>query len=203
MSAVQQRTVHLGYGVKMSVIDGRLRITFPVHKEIWHLVLLPYAIIALAIGGILDGSVFELLARATSNGQVSPLFWSALGKFLFGASAVLLLIGLILWYLTGCYVLEISNKTIKAGRRLLGRDLLRTFDASNLYRLRFSLIFDNPNKGMPVGTVGRSDGQIWQRNRRVLELDYGSKSFSVLKMALTEEQVNTIKETIHKYFPNW
>jgi hypothetical protein len=91
----------------------------------WYLLFLPYAGGVVFFAGIVNMLiVFDQLVESINSGQLTPLFWLFLGRFLFGVPVSLLVIYLVLWYLTGCYVLEISDKVVKAGRRLIGIDFL-------------------------------------------------------------------------------
>lgn len=202
MQAVKKGSVHLGYGVRMQTKNGRLRITIPARKRWWYLLFLPYAGGVIFFAGIINTLfIFDQLVESINSGQLTPLFWPFLGRFLFGVAVSLLVIYLVLWYLTGCYVLEISDKVVKAGRRLIGIDFLGTYDAVPLRRIRFSPVLNIQNEPGLVYTKWSSGVRVWQKNRRTLELDYGLKSFSVLSMAIADEQVRIIKQAIRSHFP--
>ena len=207
MQAVKKESVYVGNGVRMRLKDGRLRITVPCSKR-WRgsmfFVLYVGGMLILNGHWLLPGLLSRWLELVRAGQIFSATLWTSSGII----GLWLLLVGLavygFLWFLLGHYVLEIGAKDIRAGRSLLGIDFLSTNSATGVRRIRFSPSL-NPDSHhtYPVRTSWHiPGGKLFRPGRYTLHLDYGLKLREVLRMAIEERQVRTIKRIIREHYPH-
>ena len=207
MQVVKKEAVHVGHGVKMRVKHGRLRISVPCGKR-WRgsmLFVLYLGFLVISDGyRFLPGLISQWLVAVRSGAIWSSAFWMPLAHVcLWLAVAGLGVCGL-LWFLLGHYVLEIDDKSMRAGRSLLGIEFLSKHDTDGVRRVRFSpsLILEGGRNDASRTSWQVPRGKLFRRGRYTLHLDYGAKLREVLRMAIEENQVRTIKGILRAYCPH-
>lgn len=207
MQAVKKESVYVGYGVRMGMKDGRLRITVPCSKR-WRgsLFFILYGSFVVGTNGylFLPGLLAHWLSVVRAGEILSSFFWLPLAIMGFWLAAAALVVYGLLWFLLGQYVLEIGHKNIRAGRSLLGIDFLGTHDTVGLRRIRFSPSL-NLEGAQPYAfrtRWNRHNGKLFRPGRYTLHLDFGLKLREVLRLAIEESQVRTIKRLIREQCPH-
>ena len=204
MQDLKKEAVHVGYGVRMRMVDDRLRITVPCNKRwrggmAW--------VLSLTLMLMVSANFLVFIWQRTLSGRLpAPSLWfSVVGVTLWLVVAGLLVCAM-LWFLRGQYVLEIGDKVVQTGRSLLGRDLLSTHEAAGLRRIRFAPLIshdpDTPWEMLSPINWFRMNRHLYVPGRYRLHLDYGSRQPEVLNIAIEEGQVRIIKKIIRTYCPH-
>ncbi len=207
MQAVKKEAVLVGYGVKMRMADGCLRLTVPCNKR-WRgsmFFTLWAGLVLVSSTQILFSVRWLHLQELIQTGELSgSTLWFYVGGITLWFAMAVLVICAVLWHLFGQYVLEIGDKTVRVGRSLFQYDFLGTHNAAGLRRIRFAPTLQAANnRNRSVGIKWRpTGGKVFRVGRYNLHLDYGSKQPQVLHMAIEEEQVRTIKRIIHSQCPH-
>ncbi len=191
MRDVQKRATYIDYGVKMQMVNGRLRITVPCNKR-WRTSLAQFIFII----------IWTVMFFGSNTASFAPpeqppasFMWIDVIIVTFFFAVGIWFIIFLLWYLFGQYVLELSDTTVRTGRSLFNYDFLGTHDAKTMRRIRFTPALDTNGK-----RHGNSAGRVFKQGFYDLRLDYGIKQQQVLSMAIEEAQVRVIKGIIRDYY---